>query len=233
MYYRLTTLISIFFLLLFYNSYSDSLSSSINKVDVTQNTPVKKLDKTEWENLKKKVKIKDYKPTPIKEEKTKTQKPLDFSVSPTTALIIKWTLFGISIVLLLWFILKALGINPFRKKTDKNKIRYGLEELEENLDTADIDPHLYAAIKNKEFNLAIRLYYLMILQRLALQQKIKWKKHKTNRHYIHEIRNSSYFLPFTALTLTYERCWFGKFKLSENEYNNIQPEFVNFLHNIL
>jgi hypothetical protein len=185
----------------------------------------------EWTTLKKKLKIKDYPPKKKKTEKKKKSN-WEFYLSPKARLIIKWTLFGILISALLFLILLLLGINPFKKTADKTKINIALEELEENLDTAAIDPHLYAAIKSKNFRLAIRLYYLMIIQKLALKNKISWKKYKTNKHYLYELRNKEEYAIVKELTTTYERSWFGEKDITENECDKINPAFVNFLQSI-
>jgi hypothetical protein len=194
------------------------------------------LDRNEWKKLKQKLNIKTYTPekkTEVKKtDKEKQDSKWDFSLSPQTTMVIKWLFFGLFIGTLLWLVLKALGINPFQKATQKNRIQITLEELEDHLDTADIDPHLYQAIKSGNFNLAIRLYYLMILQKLALTQKISWKKYKTNKHYLNELSDTDLYLPLKNLTATYEVCWFGDHTLSEQEYDTVQPAFVNFLHNI-
>lgn len=191
------------------------------------------IDKKNWNELKKKIKIKDYQPKKKKDDKKKDDKKKNsFEISEQWRLIIKWLIFGILIGLLVFLVLKVLGINPFNRKTDKNKIDITLEELEENLDTAAIDPHLYEAIKSKNFKLAIRLYYLMIIQKLALKEKIIWKKHKTNKHYLNEIRNKEEYEPLKKLTLTYEKSWFGEDEITEEQYNYLNKDFVNFLQNI-
>lgn len=197
---------------------------------VTPNT----FDKEDWKTLKKKLKIKDYKPE--KEEpklsNDKKGKPWSKSLSPQTVKIIQWIVFGILFLALVYLILRVIGINPFNKSIDKNKINIALDELEENLDTAAIDPHLYEAIKSKNFKLAIRLYYLMIIQKLALKEKIIWKKYKTNKHYLNEMRDKDEYPVLKNLTLTYERCWFGEEDITEAQYNTINSGFVNFLQNI-
>jgi len=187
-------------------------------------------DKKEWNDLKKKLKIKEYEPKKKKKESKK--KDWNLNISPTWSLIIKWTLFALLIGALLFLVLRVLGINPFNRKRDKNKINISLEELEEHLDTASIDPHLYAAIKAKDYKLVIRLYYLMIIQKLALKEKIIWKKYKTNKHYLNELRNKEEYPTMKKLTLLYEKCWFGEKDITEEDYHSIQPDFINFLQNI-
>lgn len=194
--------------------------------------------KSEWKTLKEKLKIKDYKPKKKKDKKKEDKKKSkknnlpDFYIPKEWALIIKWLIFGLLLAALLFLVLRVLGINPFNRKIDKNRIHISLEELEDNLDTAAIDPHLYEAIKNRNYKLAIRLYYLMIIQKLALKEKIIWKKYKTNRHYLNELKSKEDFSIFKQLTLVYEKCWFGEGNITEEDYNVLNKDFVNFLQNI-
>lgn len=190
-------------------------------------------DKNEWDKLKNKIKIKEHQPKKKKEAKKNTDNfNWNLNISPKWSLIIKWSLFALLIGLLLLLVIRVLGINPFNKKSDSNKINISLDELEDHLDSASIDPHLYAAIKSKNYKLAIRLYYLMIIQKLALKEKIIWKKYKTNKHYLNEMRNKTEYSSFNKLTNTYERCWFGDIEINEKEYNELNYDFVNFLQNI-
>lgn len=71
----------------------------------------------------------------------------------------------------------------------------------------------------------------MIIQKLALKEKIIWKKYKTNKHYLNEMCSKDAYPEFKKLTLIYEKCWFGEDELSETGYNTI-TDFVNFLQNI-
>lgn len=238
MHYKNRIALLFIFILVNTFSFTQDTIDNYNKGKLQQEEYIKQpikpntLDKNNWNELKKKLKIKDYKPEKKEEIKKEDRKKIDFEIPEQLRLIIKWLIFGILISLLVFLILKVLGINPFNRKTDKNKINIELDELEENLDTAAIDPHLYAAIKSKNYKLAIRLYYLMIIQKLALKEKIIWKKYKTNKHYLNEIRNKEEYEPLKKLTLTYEKSWFGENDITEDEYNYLNKDFVNFLQNI-
>lgn len=193
-------------------------------------------DKKEWETLKNNLQIEDY--TPIKkEEKKEIKKESKYSnwineIPKEYKKLIQWILFGILFLLLIYFIYKTIGFNPFKKNKNADKINVALDELEDNLDKANIDPHLHEAIKSKQYKLAIRLYYLMIIQKLAYKEKIIWKKYKTNQHYLKEMRQDATFPTLKQLTFLYEQCWFGKENISEKQYDNINPIFVNYLQNI-
>lgn len=197
-------------------------------------------DKKEWSELKRKLKIKDYTPKKIDSITNETDslknvvknKNWTQNISPKNVKIIQWIIFAIIFFVLLFIILKVLGVQLFTKDNVQKKMQVSLEELEENLDTAAIDPHLHNAIKNKNYKLAIRLYYLMIIQRLALKDRIIWKKYKTNKHYLNELRNKNEHDTLRKLTTIYEQSWFGETTLTENDYDKINPLFANFLHSI-
>ncbi len=202
-----------------------------------QTSPVQPahLDKKKWEELKKDLKINEPKPKEKKEtkEKPKTQKEQQpFHINPKVLAVLKWTSFIILITLLLFFVLKILGINPFLKKSDNNNLQFSLEEIEDNLDKIQLDPYIEEALKNKDYRLAIRLYYLMIIQRLAFKDKIIWKKYKTNKHYLNEMRSVDSYKEFSNLTQDYERIWFSEMLFQKNEYDFFQPKFVQYLHSI-
>jgi hypothetical protein len=72
----------------------------------------------------------------------------------------------------------------------------------------------------------------MILQKLSSFGKINWKKHKTNRQYLSEIKGSEDLNTMRTLTILYERAWFGEHVMDEQEYELVSPLFVNYLQNI-
>lgn len=198
-----------------------------------QSRTSKKLNKEEWEVLKQKIKIKEYKPKQKEIKKNQDEKEWKLQIPPGLSLYLKWLLFGGILLALLALVLNVMGVHFIKAKTKKKDIPIGLDDIENHLDTAAIDPHLYTAIKNKNFKLAIRLYYLMIIQQLSIKGIIIWKKYKTNKQYLTEVKKSDeYYSTLKKLTFTYEQCWFGDNLLSEAEYNNIQPDFINFLHHL-
>lgn len=198
-----------------------------------QSLSIKKLNKTEWSALKQKIKIREVKPERKEKKKNAAQKQWSLNLPPNVRLYLKWILFGGILLALLFLVLNVLGIRPYKVKSKNKDISIGLDDIEEHLDTAAIDPHLYAAIKDKNFKLAIRLYYLMIIQQLSFNGKINWKKYKTNKQYLSELKESGeYYAIYKKLTHLYEECWFGNNDFSETEYESIQPDFVNFLHQI-
>jgi hypothetical protein len=185
-----------------------------------------------WEDLRQRIKINEPKPEVKDAEEANDKRKSSWEVDPGVKLFIKWALFVLLIGFLLMLVLYTLGINPFRKKKNGQSIPIDLETIAEHLDEADLDPYLMEAIKSGNYKLAIRLYYLQIIQRLNFSGKIRWKRHKTNKHYLNEMRAQPDFQTFKSITLTYEKSWFGPDNLNQVQYEQISPVFINYAKNL-
>lgn len=147
----------------------------------------------------------------------------------------KWLKAGIMLIgaiglaLLLFYLLKAIG-GPANKRIQKNKgIAVDLNRLEENLLETDFEAFIRQAIEQGDYTLALRLYFLWTLQRLTYQKAIVWKKDKTNRDYLTELRTTPLFEPFRTLTRAYEQVWYGRRSLTETEYRQLSNGFETFI----
>ncbi len=100
-----------------------------------------------------------------------------------------------------------------------------LNWIEENLPEADVLTPLESAILAKEYRKAIRLYFLLIVQRLTQSGEINWQKEKTNRAYILETYNKNYHAPFKTCVRIYERVWYGERQVDETDFLKIEPTF--------
>jgi hypothetical protein len=104
-----------------------------------------------------------------------------------------------------------------------------LDNIEENLETAELDPIIKKAMAARNFPLAIRLYYLAILKELTLANAISWKKDKTNRIYVQEMQPHPLMETFRQVTTIFERVWYGDTPLDEVGFGQIQPSFQGLL----
>ena len=144
-----------------------------------------------------------------------------------------------------FFIVGALGIlayliahfisegNVFGRKSrriDVPSVEIDLQRIEENLQESEFDPLIRQAIATKQFALAIRLYYLASIKELSLTGKIQWKKDKTNREYVREMRTHRLFEPFKSMTTIFEKVWYGDVVLDEANFILIQPAFQDLLN---
>ena len=127
------------------------------------------------------------------------------------------------------FLSNQENINGYYRKLGLTSEEIDLNNIEENLETAELDPIIKKAIAAKNFPLAIRLYFLAILKELTLAGAIAWKKDKTNRIYVQEMQPHPLVETFRTVTAIFERVWYGDAPLDETGFQSIQPSFQNLL----
>ncbi len=192
-------------------------------------------DKEEWKNLTKDL---DYSDEPEKEKKPEEKKPRQRNRSNDLAMaqVMKILAIIAAVALLVLFLANMMGagniFTPKNRKIKRTSTDIDLEEIEENIHEAEMDPIIQRAVNEGNYPLAIRLYYLAILKELSLDKSIKWKKDKTNGAYLRELRSSPYFRDFREVTLIFERIWYGKSDFVKADFENVQPKFQNLLNSI-
>jgi Domain of unknown function (DUF4129) len=124
--------------------------------------------------------------------------------------------------------LKLMGVDfsgLYRKKNN-NEIPY--ETLGENIHTIDFADSIAEAITQKNYRLAVRLYYLKALKELTDREMIDWKINKTNRSYVYELNSPTLRPDFERITLQFEYAWYGDFPVDETQFINIKNQFLTF-----
>ena len=124
--------------------------------------------------------------------------------------------------------LKLLGVDfsgLYRKKNN-NEIPY--ETLGENIHSIDFADAIAEAIAQKNYRLAVRLYYLKALKELTDREMIDWRINKTNRSYVYELNSPTLRPDFERITLQFEYAWYGDFPVDETQFLNIKNQFLTF-----
>jgi hypothetical protein len=180
-----------------------------------------------------------YEYKPIKEEKKKEKEEEKFEfkekaesewkISPEVMQVI----LIVAALLLVAFLVNALIIAPGRQKRLSGDIHFQVEELEKDATTAVVDPLLKKALDAGEYTLAIRLYYLRILQLLDARGQIVWKREKTNRTYMLEMKGRESEVEFADTTGIFEVVRYGDRKLSKADYDAISPRFVSLINRLM
>lgn len=110
----------------------------------------------------------------------------------------------------------------------KKQVRVNVPFREETGDIRqiDFDTRIHEALRQRNFRLAIRMYYLDALQRLSGAGLVQWHPEKTNRHYFTEIGNPEIRNRFGSLTALFEYVWYGEFELPEAHFEKARSEFL-------
>lgn len=119
--------------------------------------------------------------------------------------------------------------SKLKKKVSK-KIIYSEEE--DNIDENDYEKLLLRAIKNKEYRLATRYYYLSVLKKMTHKELIDFHKDKTNSQYLFELKDSEIRKQFSYLLYIYDYVWYGEFPINELQFNTIESSYKDFIKKI-
>lgn len=201
------------------------------KEDIQQ----KEFDKNDW---KKATAGLDYTIEKEKEKKnseaTSKKNTVNSVLSGGLVAFFKWFFIIAAVGILAFLILKFVGEgNIFGRQSRRvfaPSVQIDLERIEENLNDVELDPLIKQAIAQKQFALAIRLYYLATIKELNILGAIQWKKNKTNREYTREMRPHRLFEPFRETTSIFERVWYGDALVDEATFTLIQPAFQDLLN---
>ncbi len=144
--------------------------------------------------------------------------------------VVPYVLLGVLIFLLVKFFLKVNSRALIYSK--KNTAVVSLSEDEHIIKNGDIEQLIQKALKNKDYRLAIRYYYLFILQLMSEKQLIAWELQKTNDDYLKELKTKELQSPFSRTTRLYDHIWYGGFALDEIKYQKAEHAFSS-LHKTL
>ena len=102
-----------------------------------------------------------------------------------------------------------------------------LKEME-HLEEVDAMSGYLEAVKNGDYRLAVRMQFILILQKLSDANLILWRPEKTNKDYLNELRGSFSFASFKELTHIYEWVWYGNTKLHIDDFRRFDEKFSHF-----
>ena len=199
------------------------------RVPLAAPTP-RPLDRTHWKSL---VEDLDYtERAPERREPQKTA-PSEREYSPiaaggwVTLLKVLALLLGLSALVFLLYQLFGNGTNLFagNRRLRGGAVQLELEDIEEQLESTDLESYIDRAIREQDYALAIRLYYLDSLKALSAGGVVRWKRDKTNGEYLRELHGHPLREEFRAATRTFERIWYGQAPLDARSFARIEPTF--------
>lgn len=138
---------------------------------------------------------------------------------------------GAGIIALIFYIIIRNTI--LRRNTAVGKkLVTTLEEAAENIHESDLERFLRESLAQGDHKTAIRVYYLILIRELSDHDLIRWKKDKTNREYLVEMRPHPLYRPFFDLTRIFEYVWYGDLNLQEKDFRGIQPQFTGLIESV-
>jgi hypothetical protein len=141
-----------------------------------------------------------------------------YVLAPLTIIYIIWKLFGADKKFFLYV------------SSKKNKLHF--EEMPDNIQEINFEKLIHDAIGKKQFRLAVRLSYLLLLKELSIKDLIAWSPEKTNYEYLKEIKSNDIRDQFAQNSLMYEYVWYGDFEIDQDNASKVLAAFQAFTRQI-
>lgn len=157
----------------------------------------------------------------------------DYKAKGILAFLIENLKYIILFIIICFTVYLFIKLNPAGEyHNDKETGKVFLSEDEKIIYTEDINQLIKEALENKQYRLAIRYSYLLVLRELKNKELIDYQFQKTNHDYLAEIESEQLNLQFKKITKWYDFVWYGDFAISESEYKIAEKEFKAFKNQI-
>lgn len=124
------------------------------------------------------------------------------------------------VIFLVWLFYKLNPGATFFSSSKKSEVFFSEEE--EIIKSKNINELIEGALADKNYRLAVRYYYLLILRKLSENEIISYEFDKTNSDYIAEISTSNIKEQFRKATNLYDYVWYGNFDVTETDFQKAQ-----------
>ena len=143
----------------------------------------------------------------------------------------QWALMALAVCAFLYVLLRVLrgeGSGLFgRRDLARSDASDPLLDVDD-IEAVDLGSRLAEALRSADHRAAVRLRYLLALQRLAERDHIEWARDKTNRTYVVEARQSGgaeLGRAFADVTRVFDHVWYGGLAVDAARYGRFAARF--------
>ena len=98
----------------------------------------------------------------------------------------------------------------------------------EVISKTELELKLETAMDNEDYRECVRIYFTFILKELIHKGWIRWKKEKTNHHYVMELAGKSSVLSFMECVRIYDLVWYGDYNIDLEIFEMLKPTLENY-----
>jgi len=180
-------------------------------------------------NLKYDPKVK--RPEPIKSPKTTRVQPSQFKAPDASAPAVSTSFWKVLLYILLLvavMIIVHLIVKRYRPPNKSIPVNVENEWNPEVITKTELELKLEAAMAGEDYRECVRIYFTFILKELISKGWIRWKKEKTNHHYVMEMGRRSNALSFMECVRIYDLVWYGNYHIDQDIFEMLKPTLENY-----
>jgi hypothetical protein len=200
---------------------------SLTASHAAQNDSTLKLTQPQWKDLSEGI---DYTETYKEQEQEKeSDNSYNSSSSGSSSVDIgafKYVLYVLMFALVVFIVIKLFGNFKNNSAVESKVVEIdALHEIEERMHEIDLEELLKQALEARNFRLALRLNFLIIIKLLSQSGKINWAKEKTNWEYHTELQDKLLADQFKEIIQNFELFWYGEHTFTELDYHSSEPVY--------
>lgn len=137
---------------------------------------------------------------------------------------------GIFIIILIAMVMTIIYFIVRNKKPKDEKVIIDVEEAwnPEIISKTELELKLEAAMEREDYRECVRIYFTFILKELIKKGWIRWKKEKTNHHYVMEIGGRPGSFQFMECVRIYDLIWYGEYEIDREIFEMLQPTLLSY-----
>ncbi|MBX3241451.1 MAG: DUF4129 domain-containing protein [Chitinophagaceae bacterium] len=130
-------------------------------------------------------------------------------------------LFALAVI---WFLVNN-NMNVFGKTKGRITGKGNIVSEGGDILDSDLEGALINAEQERDYRLAVRLRYLILLRKLSENQWIQYRDDATNLEYLTQLYGKPCYQQFFAVTRHYEYVWYGEAEVSADIYGKLVAGF--------
>lgn len=164
------------------------------------------LQEVRYEKNTRKLLPKKFKKRQIEEEVERRDAP---DLSFLNGALYRWIMYVLIaalVLVILYVLLQNVQLNQGNEELPSAAVT---DDEIDDIEAVDTDGGYEDAMAAGDYRRACRMVFLKVLQHLESTERIRWKKEKTNRHYLREMSEDKQLSEFRSLVNVYEKVWYG------------------------
>ncbi|NND93770.1 MAG: DUF4129 domain-containing protein [Flavobacteriales bacterium] len=145
---------------------------------------------------------------------------------------VKYLLLIILVAIVVFLLVKVISSKGNTKLSNEAIVYSELDDIEDDLNKADLESFLEKALSKGDYRLAFRVLYLMALKEMERKNWIDYRKEKTNFNYVFELREREELGQFIELTRAFEKAWYGEYAFGKSDYEKMNPSVRGFVNRV-
>lgn len=149
------------------------------------------------------------------------------SISPTV-----WKFLLFLIIFIVLFIVAYLIIKNRQPSNKKVIVEVENDWNPAVISKTELELKLEDAMSREDYRECIRIYFTFILKELIRKSWIKWKKEKTNYHYVLEMHKQPGAMKFNECVRIYDLIWYGEYHIDQEIFEMLKPTLEEYYQSL-